>query len=173
MADVLTHVLVGFLIGTLLSVRYDWLGPEFVTLVMIGALSPDFVKIDMVIPGETVAALLGIPFSWSPLHVLAGTVIVVLLGSLLVAPEYRTRAIALFFVGAVSHHVLDLLLISTTGYSYAVFWPVTEVRFPRGDLYLSSDRGPVMVVGALAVVVWYGRERLDSMGRNPPAGTEE
>ena len=84
---------------------------------------------------------------------LGGTV-VVLLGSLLIAPEYRRRAIALFVVGALSHHVLDLLLISTTGYSYAVFWPVTEVRFPRGDLYLSSDRGPVVVVGVLAVVVW-------------------
>ena len=156
MADVLTHVLVGFIVGTLLSIRYDWLGPEYVTLVMIGALSPDIAKIDLVISSETVSALLGVPFGWSALHTLGGTVIVVLLGSLLVAPEYRTRAIALFFVGAVSHHVLDLLLISTTGYSYAVFWPMTEVRFPRGDLYLSSDRGPVVVVGALAVGVWYG-----------------
>ena len=79
---------------------------------------------------------------------------VVLLGSLLLAPEYRRRAIALFFVGALSHHVLDLLLISVSGYSYAVFWPVTTVRLPAGDLYLSSDRGPVVVVGVLAVVVW-------------------
>ena len=81
--------------------------------------------------------------------------LVILLGSLLLAPEYRRRALALFFVGSLSHHVLDLLLISTTGYSYAVFWPVMEIRFPRGDLYLSSDRGPVVVVGVLAVGVWY------------------
>ena len=50
MADVLTHVLAGFIIGTLLSFRYDWLGPGHVTLVMIGALAPDFVTIDIRTP---------------------------------------------------------------------------------------------------------------------------
>ena len=97
--------------------------------------------------------MLGIPFGWSALHSFGGSVVVVLLGSLLLAPEYRKRAIALFVVGALRHHVLDPLLISVSGYSYAVFWPVTEIRFPRGDLYLSSDRGPVVVAGALVVDV--------------------
>lgn len=87
MADVLTHVLVGFVIGTVLSIRYEWMGPEHVTLVMIGALSPDFVKISLVVPDYTVATSLGIPFSWSPLHTLGGSVIVVLLGALLLAPR--------------------------------------------------------------------------------------
>ena len=37
MADVLTHVLVGYILGTIPSWRYDWLEPHHVTLVMIAA----------------------------------------------------------------------------------------------------------------------------------------
>lgn len=73
MPDILTHVLVGFSIGTVLSFRYEWLGPEYVTLVMIGALSPDFTKIALVVPDWTVSSLLGIPFSWGAFHVLGGS----------------------------------------------------------------------------------------------------
>ena len=62
MADVLTHVLVGFIISVLLSFRYDWLGPEYVTLVMVGALSPDFTKIALVVPDGIVSSLLGVPY---------------------------------------------------------------------------------------------------------------
>ena len=160
MADVFTHVLVGFVIGVLLSFRYDWLGPEYVTLVMIGALSPDFVKINLVVPDEVVAGFLGVPFSWSPLHVLFGSVVVVLLASLLLAPEYRKRAVALFVVGAVSHHAIDVLLLNVTGYSYALFWPVTAYNPPAGNLYLSSDRWPIVVAGVVAAVVWFMRYRV-------------
>lgn len=41
-ADVRTHVLAGFIIGTLLFFRYDWLGPEHVTLVISGGLAPEY-----------------------------------------------------------------------------------------------------------------------------------
>ena len=121
MADVLSHVLVGYILGTICSWRYDWMGPHHVTLVMIGALSPDFVKISLVLPDEAVQPLLAVPFSWSPLHTLGGSVLVILLGSLLLAPEYRRHAIALFLLGALSHHTLDLALVNASGYSDAVF----------------------------------------------------
>ena len=160
MADVHTHVLAGFIVGTLLSFRYDWLGPEHVTLVMIGALAPDFIKINILISDAAVTALLGIPFSWAPLHQLGGAVLVILLGSLLPAPEYRTRAFALFAIGVATHFVLDWLLLTATGYAFPVFWPLTEWRPPAGNLYLSSDRWPALVAGMLAVGVWYVRVRV-------------
>ena len=154
MADVLTHVLVGYVIGMVLTFRYEWMRPAHVTLVMLGALSPDFAKADLFVSDWVVHSLLGVPFSWSALHTLGGTVVVVLLVSLLIAPEYRWHAIALVAIGAASHHVLDVALMTPTGRAYAVFWPVTDYRPPAGGLYLSSDRWPALVSGALAALVW-------------------
>ncbi|OIB56533.1 metal-dependent hydrolase [Natrialba sp. SSL1] len=153
-ADVLTHVLAGYVIGTLLSMRYGWMRPVHVTLVMIGALVPDFVKVELLLPDPAVSFLLGSPFSWAPLHTLVGTLIVALFGSLFVAPELRRQALALIVVGVVSHHILDIVLVTATGYSYAVFWPISDYRFPAADLFLSSDRWPALVAGVSALVVW-------------------
>ena len=55
------------------------------------------------------------------------------------APEYRRHAIALFLLGVLSHHALDVALLNVSGYSYAVFWPLTEYHPPPGDMYRSSD----------------------------------
>jgi hypothetical protein len=166
-ADVLTHVLVGYVIGKLLSFRYDWMGPAHVTLVVFGALAPDFAKMDLFVSEWFVQSLLGLPFSWSPLHTLGGTVVVALLVSLLVAPAYRRHAFVLILVGAASHHVLDVALMTATGQAYAVFWPVTDYRPPAGGLYLSSDRWPALVAGSVAALVWaIGYVREDD-GRTP------
>ncbi|MCU4975426.1 metal-dependent hydrolase [Halobacteria archaeon AArc-m2/3/4] len=154
MPDLLTHVIVGYIVGTLLSMRYVWMKPAHVTLVMIGALSPDFAKIQLVVPDGVAASILGVPFSWSPLHTVGGTVLVLCLGTLFFAPEYRMRALVLLAIGAGSHHVLDVLLLTPTGYAYAVFWPLTEYRPPSGGLYVSTDRWPAVVAGISALFVW-------------------
>lgn len=154
MPDLLTHVLVGYSIGTLLSFRDETIRPAQVSLVMGGALSPDLVKIQLFFPDEFVEYLLGVPFSWSPLHTVGGTVLVVLLGSLLVAPEYRRQTIVLIAIGAVSHHALDVMLLTATGESYAVFFPISAYRLPSLDLYLSTDRWPAIVSGSVAAVLW-------------------
>ncbi|MFC4989916.1 metal-dependent hydrolase [Saliphagus infecundisoli] len=159
MADVLTHVLVGYVLGTVLSVRYAWLRPAHVTLVMIGALSPDFVKIYLLFPDGLVAALVGAPFSWDPVHTLGGNLLVLLLGTLCVSPGERRRAFSLLAAGALTHHVLDVSLLTVTGHAYAVFWPLTAVQPPSGGLYLSSDAWPALVAGALAAATWVLRYR--------------
>lgn len=159
-ADVLTHVLVGYVLGMVLAVRYDWMGPAHVTIVMVGALAPDFVKAEIFLPDGLMQYLLGIPFSWAPLHTLGGTILVGLLTALLLAPEYRWHALALFAIGAGSHHVLDIALMNATGQAYAVFWPFLDYRPPAGGLYLSSDRWPAVVAGLAAVAMWaLGRYR--------------
>lgn len=154
MADVLTHVLVGYVVGVVLSARYEWMRPAHVTLVMVGALSPDFVKIQLFVPDGLVAALLGIPFSWDPLHTLGGNLIVLLVGALCIRPGRRLWAFALLAVGALTHHALDVALLTPTGHTYAVFWPLTAFRPPSGGLYLSSDPWPTAVAVALAAVTW-------------------
>jgi hypothetical protein len=158
MPDILTHVLVGYLLGTLLAVRYEWLSTEYVTLVMLGALTPDLAKIGLVLPSEQVETLLGIPFDWFALHMLGGNLIVILLGTLIVASKYRTRVFLVLALGAVSHHMLDLLLINVSGFAYPVFWPLTQYHPPAGMVYLSTDRWPAAVASTLAVLAWFLRK---------------
>ncbi|MDG5759738.1 metal-dependent hydrolase [Natronococcus sp. A-GB1] len=163
-ADVLTHVLVGYVLGMVLAFRYDWMGPAHVTIVMVGALAPDFVKAEIFLPDGLMQHLLGIPFSWAPLHTLGGTILLGLLTALLLAPEYRRQAFALFLLGAASHHVLDVALITPSGQAYAVFWPLLDYRPPAGGLYLSSDRWPALVAGLASVAVWAAHRYRDARG---------
>ncbi|ELY37822.1 metal-dependent hydrolase [Natronorubrum tibetense] len=162
MADVLTHVLVGYILGTLLSIRYESLRSAHVTLVMIGALTPDLVKIQLIAPDERVAETLGVAFSWSSLHTFVGSVLLIGLGALLLGPAHRKQAFALFAVGVLSHHILDILLLTPTGEAYTVFWPFLQYRPPAGDLYLSSDRWPALVASCGALLVWIVSRRRDS-----------
>jgi uncharacterized membrane protein len=136
--------------------RDKWNHAPQVTLVVLGTLSPDIAKIKLLVPETLVEALLGIPLAWRPLYTPAGSLVVVALWALLTAPASRKRAFLLLALGAASHHALDVMLISASGYAYPVFWPLTDYRPPRGMLYLSSDRWPAVVAGLAAALVWVG-----------------
>jgi len=163
MPDVLTHVLWGYIIGMLLSVRYDWLDARFVTVVMLGALLPDLTKIALVVDDAIVANALGVPFSWGAIHRLGGASIACAIGALLVGDGYRTRVFVLLMIGVISHLVLDGLLINVSGYSYAILWPLTNYHFPTPNLFVSSDRWPAIVSAMLAVGVWLATRQVDSL----------
>ena len=157
MPDVLTHVLAAYILATLLSFRYDWITPAMVTVAMLGAVVPDLTKISLVIPSSTIEAMLGVPFDWFAIHTVAGSVVAVAIGALLVGSEHRKRVFLLLLLGVLSHHFLDALLINPSGYSYALFFPVTSYHPPTPGLFLSSDRWPAIVSALLAGVVWYLR----------------
>jgi hypothetical protein len=159
MPDVLTHVFVGYVLGSLLAARVDRLESGHVTLVMAGALSPDFTKIKLLLPDATVEAALGVPFSWFPLHALGGTVVVSLLAGLVVDPRHRRLTVVLVALGAGSHFLLDGLLLTPTGHTAAFLWPLSTYRPPAGMLYLSTDRLPALVAGSGAGIVWVWRRR--------------
>lgn len=165
-ADVLTHVLVGYVVGMVLALRDDRIGPPHVTLVMVGALSPDVAKVALFVPSYTITATTGVPWNWTALHTLGGTVVVCLVTAVLVAPEQRRLAVALVAIGALTHHVLDALLITQAGVVYPLLWPLTEYRPPAGGLYRSSDRLPAVLTGLLALALWAVHRR-----RNRPART--
>lgn len=153
MAEWLTHVLGAYALATLLSWRYPWLTPRYVTIAMIGSIVPDLNRLELVVSEHTVAALLGIPFSWTPLHFLSGSLVAVAIGALLVGARQRTRVFALLLLGVSTHHALDLLLISLSGHSYPLLWPLTQYAPPTPSLYLSTDWWPALVAGAVAAVV--------------------
>lgn len=162
MADVLTHVLVGYVVGVLLAARVERLGPEHVTVVTFGALSPDLAKVSLLAPGTAIEHALGVPFSWFGLHLLGGTVVVGLLAALLVAPGHRRLVFGLVLAGAATHHGLDLLLLNASGYSYPALWPLTEYSPRAGMLYRSSDRWPALVAGTAALGAWLTQRRPDA-----------
>lgn len=155
MPELLTHALVGFVAGTVLSWRDDRITVPFVTLAMVGALSPDLNRIGLLLPAPTVETLLGVPWTWAPLHRLGGTLLVVAAVAALVHPRYRRLAVALLAVGAASHYALDFLLYKPSGLTSPLLWPFTARRFAIEGIYVSSDRWPAVVAGVVAVAVWW------------------
>lgn len=154
MAEWLTHVLGAYALATLLSWRYPWLTPRYVTIAMIGSIVPDLNRLELVVSEHTVEALLGIPFSWTPLHFLSGSLVAIVIGSLLVGGRQRTRVFALLLLGVSTHHALDLLLVGLSGHSYSLLWPLTQYAPPTPSLYLSTDRWPALVAAPVALIVW-------------------
>ena len=160
MADLLTHVLVAYAIGTLLSLRYTWLTPRYVTIVMMGALLPDLNRLSLVVDDYWMEMYLGMPFTWFGFHTLGGVVIVSAIGGVLAGDEHRRRVVALLLLGALSHLVLDALLFLPSGYSAPMWWPVTEQRLPTPGWYMSYHRWPVVLAGAIAAAAWGLRRRV-------------
>ena len=72
MPDLLSHALIGYGLGTLLSIRYDWLDAPWVTVLMIGAILPDVDKISILVSDATMEQWLGLPFSWAVIFLQAG-----------------------------------------------------------------------------------------------------
>jgi hypothetical protein len=153
MPDLLAHALLAYTLATLLSWRLDWLSPGYVTVAMAGAFVPDLVKIKLVVHGEVVATLLGLPFDWSPLHTLGGSAVSVAIGVALVADRERRRVAALLGLGAASHLLADALLRSPSGRSYPLAWPLSRLEPPTPGLYLSTDPAPTVVAALVAGVV--------------------
>lgn len=155
MPDLLTHALFAYAIGTLLSVRYEWLSPRYVTVVIAGSLLPDLNHISALILPGVVNELLGVPFSWGFLQTGGGVLVTVLIGVFLVPKEERRRAFGLLWLGAITHLLTDILIRTPDGRSQSVFWPLTQYQPPSPGLYTSGDLWPLAVAGGLALASWY------------------
>lgn len=160
MPDLLTHALVMYSVVTVASWRSERLTPSFVTVAMMGAMIPDLTKIRLVLPSYRVESVLGVPFDWFALHTAGGSAIAVLIGTVLVPREHRTRVLSLLALGAASHLLLDALLVNPSGHSYAILWPLTQYHPPMPGFYLSTDRWPAIVTATIAGAVWARTRRL-------------
>ncbi len=161
MPDLLSHAFIAYTACTLLALRYDWLDPRYVTVGMAGAFVPDVAKVDLVLDGAAVGDALGVPFDWFGLHTLGGATLAVLVGVVLAASDHRRRVGALLALGAASHLTADAFLLKAAGVSYPVLWPLTAYHPPTPGLYLSTDRWPAVVTGALALGAWLVVRRPD------------
>ncbi len=159
MPDLLAHALIAYAICTALAWRYDWLTPGYVTVGMAGAFIPDITKVGLVVPNALVEGLLGIPFGWSAIHTVGGSVVGVAIGVVLVAEDERRRVGALLAIGAGSHLLADALLLKPSGRSFAVLWPLTRWQPPTPGLYLSPEPWPMLVAASVAALIWLAVRR--------------
>lgn len=155
MPDLLTHVTIAFTLATLLALRYEWISPPYVTAAMVGAAVPDLMNVVGVIPSAVMSALHGIPIVLVVFHTIPGSLAGIAAGSLFVGSGHRRRVFLLATMGMLTHHGLDLLLITSDGVSYHVLWPLTRFEPQLPQLYRSSDRWPALLALSAASVSWY------------------
>lgn len=153
MADLLTHAFVGYTIGLILSWRYEKLRSPHITAIMVGTTLPDLIRISLILNPIKIGEFVGVPFSWTPIHVAGGALLIIAIGSLLSIPKESKMIFILLAIGTISHLFLDSLLITASGYSYALFWPFLEFHPSTPGLYLSTDVWPVFVSGITALFV--------------------
>ncbi|KAA9398997.1 hypothetical protein Har1130_12390 [Haloarcula sp. CBA1130] len=147
MADLLTHLLVPYILLTVASWGVGWLDQRWVVVGMGGAAIPDLIKIDIVLAENTVESMIGLPFSYDPLSTLGG--VLLLAGIITVAFEQRhwKQVFSLVTVGGLTSLFLDGMRVYADGRASAWLYPFTNWRPPTPSLYVSSD--PTVLVVAL------------------------
>lgn len=137
MAELLTHVLIAYVVLTIAGWRVDWLTPRWVALGTVGALLPDLNQLGRLLSGPAIERLFGIPFAYEALHTLGGVALLAGLGGLFFAE--RRRAFSVLAAGGLSHLLLDALKIHADGRAGTWLYPLTWWRHPSPDLYVSAN----------------------------------
>jgi membrane-bound metal-dependent hydrolase YbcI (DUF457 family) len=136
MPDWLTHSLVGWITGK--TTRQE------VSVVVVGSLLPDLVKVDLLVPWYTSGF-------FEPLHTPVGAVLVAGLVALLF-PDIR-RVFVLLLLGVCTHFILDFFLVHVQGSLKLLFpfsWEGWQYPLIRPEDYL------ITVVAVLAALFVYG-----------------
>ncbi|WP_284010334.1 hypothetical protein [Haloarcula pelagica] len=159
MAELLTHVLVPYVVLTALGWRVEF-DRRWVPVAMGGAAIPDLSKVDLVVGAEAVESLVGHGFAWSPISSLGGVVVIGAAIALLFGDGLRRRAYAALLVGGTSALVVDGLRAFADGRSdfwlYPIYW-----RPPTPSLYVTADsRVTVLSVGVAVAVFLLDRYAL-------------
>ncbi|KAB1198200.1 MULTISPECIES: metal-dependent hydrolase [Haloferax] len=154
MPDLLSHALLAYSLAMVASWRYEWITQPYVTVAMAGAFIPDMAKAELVLSSARIEQLLGVPFDWFGLHTTGAVICSVLIGVLLVHAKERKQVFFLLSLGASSHLIADAFLLKPTGVSYPLLWPLTRIYPPTPGLYLSTDVGPAIVLGTIALLVY-------------------
>lgn len=163
MADLLSHVLVAYALGTVASWYLEWVTKRWVAVGTIGALLPDFNRVGLLVTDATLESAVGAPFSVDGIHTLGGVVLLSGIGAMVFTDDHR-RAFGALLTGALSHLLVDGLKAYADGAAGAWLYPVTWYRHPTPSLYVSSDPAVLAVSAAMAgLVLWYDRWRHDAI----------
>lgn len=145
MPDWIVHVLVVWIIFTVLSFKYKQFNTPNTVIAMIGSLIPDIFKIG--IPLD----YLGIHI-WNfigPLHLPVGSIIITSIITLF----FRERKLVflLLIFGVITHYLLDMMLLNLRG--PLLLFPFSQARWefgfiPVDDYYLT------IIIIILALIVY-------------------
>ena len=152
MPDLLTHVLVMYVARSVLAWYVDGVERHHVPLGMAGALIPDVAKAYFVL-GSTTVGVLGVRFSWLAVQTIGVASALAAFGALWVSRRERVPALGLLLGGVWIHVALDLLVVRADGTAPPYLYPLTWMLPPSGDVYLSSDLWPSVVLVALSALV--------------------
>jgi hypothetical protein len=111
MPDWLAHILVVYILCSILGIKFKVFSKENTAIVMVGALIPDIVKVGLIFD------FLGIDV-WdfiAPLHTPVGSMLSAALFSLLFEEIKRKLIFSLLILGASTHFALDFLLMHVSG----------------------------------------------------------
>ncbi|ELY95773.1 membrane-bound metal-dependent hydrolase [Natrialba hulunbeirensis JCM 10989] len=159
MAELLSHVLIAYVLFTVASWRLEWLTKRWVAIGMIGALLPDLNRIGMFVDDATIETTLGVPFGIDALHTLGGVILLSGIGAL-VLTEAHKRGFGVLLAGALTHLLTDGLKAYADAEAGAWLYPFTWYRHPTPNLYVSADQGVVLVTGLLAIAIFLVDYRL-------------
>jgi len=138
MADLLTHILIPYIILTIASWRFEQLTGRWIVIGMAGAAIPDLVKFQILVEDTVIESLLGLPFEYAPISSLGGVLLIA--GAIAVYFEHhRKRVYSLLVFGGLTALVLDGLRVFADGHSGFWLYPFTWFRPPTPSLYVTSD----------------------------------
>ena len=146
MPDWLAHVLFAYVLCSLLSMKFKLFTKPNTALVMVGALSPDLVKVELGFD------LLGIAVEdfVLPLHTPVGSLLSAALIALLFTEA--VMVFALFVLGFATHFALDLLLGHVSSGMLLLF-PVSWSEYQLGWIHADNPWVALILLG-LAVLVY-------------------
>ena len=153
MAELLSHVLIVYVVLTVASWRIEWLTKPWVAVGVVGGVLPDLNRLGLAVSEETVSEIFGVPFRWGAIHTLGGVVLLSGFAAMLFARE-RPRAFAVLLTGGVIHLLTDAVKIYADGRAAMWLYPFSSYRHPTPNLYVSSDWQVLGVVLTLTVVVF-------------------
>ena len=154
MADLLTHVLMAYIVAKLLSLRYEWITSPYLTAAMLGGVLPDLNRIDLLLSADTIEAVTGLPFSWGGLHRGGPVFVLALIIAYLVQRPYRKRVFTLIALGVGLHLVSDLFLGSGLAPSYALMWPLSGWEPVVPGFFNSRDIRIAPMFMVLSAATW-------------------
>jgi len=153
MADLLTHVLIVYVLLTVVSWWTDRVDPRWTAVGMAGAAIPDLVKARLLAPGYVVERILGLPFDYSAISTLGGVAFVAGVITAAFGRRYWKRAYIFLVCGGFCSLVGDGLRTFADSHSTSWLYPLTWWRPPTPNLYVTADyRVTVLVVVVAAVV---------------------
>lgn len=151
MADLLTHVLVPYVLLTVLG-WFVGVPRRWTPVAMGGAVLPDLVKVGSVVDRVVVQEALGLPFSYAPVSSVGGVLVTAAGVTVLFERTAWARVYGLLVFGGGVSLVVDGARVFVDGAAGYWLYPVW-IRPPTPSLYVTSDYRVTITAVAVAGVV--------------------